>query len=68
MQNIDGKLTGFCFSSPPLYTISLTLLSSLMDTCENFLVARNLVKQGEFFTTNPGENIPHLIAAWIMNA
>jgi hypothetical protein len=34
-----------------------------MDTCENFLVAKNLVKRGEFFTKNPGENTPYLIAA-----
>jgi hypothetical protein len=43
------------------------LLSSLMDTCEDFLVARNLAKRGEFFTANPGENTPYQIAAWIMN-
>jgi hypothetical protein len=39
-----------------------------MDSCEDFLVAKNLVERGEFFATNPGENTPYLIAAWIMNA
>jgi hypothetical protein len=38
-----------------------------MDTCEDFLVARNWAKRGEFFTTNPDKNTPYLIAAWIMN-
>jgi len=40
-----------------------------MNTCESFLVTRKLVKKkDEFFTKNPDENTPHLIAAWIMNA
>ena len=39
-----------------------------MDTCEDFLVAKNLAKGGKFFTINPNEITPYLIAAWIMNA
>ena len=65
MQNTDSELTGYYG-----YTILLTssnLLSSLMDTCENFLITQALVKKGEFFATNLGENIPYLIATWIMN-
>jgi hypothetical protein len=42
-------------------------LFSLMNTCEDFLVAKKLVKRGEFFTKNPSEDTPSLIAAWIMN-
>lgn len=47
-------------SSPPPWRVSVwciaNLLLSLLNTCEDFLVYRNLVKRGEFFTTNPGEN------------
>ncbi len=38
-----------------------------METCEDFLVARGLVRRGEFFTKDPQKNTPYLIAAWIMN-
>jgi hypothetical protein len=67
MQNIDGELISSILVAP-LYSILLTCYPSLMNTCEDFLVARNLVKEGKFFTTNPSENTPYLIAAWIMNA